>query len=104
LLPEAVKQAGNWMKERRKEFEDVINDKLNAHLKALDRLREKQYGQLEFRFMESRLPQSIVEDRKAKERRRIDQVFDEFLDWVQDTMTTEETPYLQVVAVLRGTD
>ena len=34
----------------------------------------------------------------------IDRLFDEFIDWVQDTMTTEDNPYIKVVAVLRGAD
>ena len=40
--------------------------------------------------------------RKEEERREIDRKFDEFIHWVEDTMTTEDNPFIQVIAVLRG--
>jgi len=104
LLPTAIEKAGQWMTEQRKTFEDRINAKLNEHLEALERLRKKQHMQLEFRFMESRLPEKLAQGIKDRERRRIDRLFDEYLDWVEDTMTTEPNPYIQVIAVLRGID
>jgi superfamily II DNA or RNA helicase len=94
LLPEAVESAKAWMRERRKEFEDEINVKLNERLEALDRLREKQHRQLEFDFGESR--------QKDVKRRRIDKIFDGYMEWIEDTMTTEDDPYIQVVSVLKG--
>lgn len=102
LLPEAVEHARLWMKERRKDFEAIINDKLNEHLNALERLRGKQYNQLDLRFEDSKQSEKIVMERKNKERREIDRIFDDFIEWVEDTMTTEDKPYIQVVAVLKG--
>ena len=102
LLPAAIEKAAWWMSEQRKGFEDRINKKLNEQLAALERLRGKQHDQLEFRFKDSRLPERIVKGIKERERRRIDRLFDEYLDWVQDTMTTEDNPYIQLIAVLKG--
>ncbi|MFH1953318.1 MAG: DEAD/DEAH box helicase [Pseudomonadota bacterium] len=104
LLPTAIEKAAQWMSEQRKAFEERINEKLNEQLEALERLRKKQYVQLEFRFMDSRQPDKLVQGIKDRERRRIDRLFDEYLDWVQETMTTEDNPYIQVIAVLRGID
>jgi hypothetical protein len=103
LLPDVVKHAGQWMSEQRKAFEAEINEKLNEHLKALDNLRSKQYVQLEIRFEGIQQPTTLVQGRKERERREIDRIFDEYLEWVEDTMTTEDNPYIQVIAVLRGT-
>jgi hypothetical protein len=102
LLPEAIDQARVWMTERRKAFEEKINEKLNEHLEALERLKKKQYEQLEFRFGDIQQPESLVKGRKEKERREINRIFDDYLDWIEETMTTEDNPYIQVVAVLRG--
>ncbi|MBI3302225.1 MAG: ATP-dependent helicase, partial [Deltaproteobacteria bacterium] len=102
LLPEAVSQARRWMHEQRRQFEDTINEELNAHLTALERLRTKQYDQLELRFADTQQIATIVQGRKERERRAIDQIFDDYLEWVQDTMTTEDHPYIQMVAVLKG--
>ncbi len=102
LLPEAVARAKEWMTRQRKAFEDAINDKLNEHLRALERLKKRQFIQLEIRFESSSSRQKLALGRKEKERREIDRVFDEYLNWIEDTMTTEDNPYIQVVAVLKG--
>ena len=38
---------------------------------------------------------------KQRGERRVNRVFDRYLDWVEDSMTTEPVPFLQVIAVLR---
>ena len=102
LLPKAVEKAQQWMKERRNHFENTINTKLNEHLKNLDTLRGRQMRQLEFKFDDLQQPAQIVENRKDQEKRRIDKLFDEYLDWIQETMTTEGRAHIQVAAVLVG--
>ena len=100
LLPEAISQARAWMSLERDRFEADINRQLNEQLEALEGLRKKQYAQLELRFEEA--GGATARQKHDAERREIDRVFDEFIDWVQDTMTTEDNPYIKVVAVLRG--
>ncbi len=102
LMPEAVEKALDWMRQRRKEFENEINEKLNQHLNALDVLRKKQHYQLELQFEDSRQHEKIVHSRKEQKRRSIDKIFDEYLNWIEDTMTTEDNPYIQVISVLKG--
>ncbi len=102
LLPQAVSRAREWMSRQRKEFEAAVNEKLNAHLQALERLRRKQFDQLEMRFESSRQPERLALARREEERRRINRLFDDYMDWIQETMTTEDNPYIQVVAVLKG--
>ena len=104
LLPEAVAKAREWMSGQRKIFEEAVNEKLNQHYRALERLKEKQLVQLEMRFVQSQQPERIVLGRKEEERRRINQLFVDYLTWIEETMTTEDHPYLQVVAVLQGAD
>ncbi|MBA3018695.1 MAG: DEAD/DEAH box helicase [Proteobacteria bacterium] len=102
MLPKAIEQAELWMSNERKKFEELINAKLNNQLNALENLRKKQYVQLEFKFGGSKLSEKIIRSRKEKQRREIDTIFDEYMDWVEDTMTTEDKPYIQVIAVLKG--
>ena len=64
--------------------------------KFLEALKQKQYDQLERRFEGQ--PRT---DKKDEEQRSIDRIFDEFMKWIEDTMTTEDNPYIKVVAVLR---
>ena len=102
LLPEAVTHARSFMKHERNTFENQINVKLNAHMNALEKLREKQLMQLEARFENSKQSEKLIQARKDKEKREIDLIFDDYLDWVQDTMSTENNPYIQVIAVFKG--
>jgi len=102
MLPVVIDRARAWMRDRRQAFEDVINPKLNEQLAALEALQRKQHAELERRYADTGLPAATAEERKAAERRRIDHTFDEFMTWVEDTMTTEDNPFIQVVAVLRG--
>ncbi len=97
LLPEAVEQASHFMSEKRNAFEDEINPKLQKHLDKLDLLRDKQYKQLDLFYMGKKKL-----SKKEQDKREIDKKFDEFIDWVEDTMTTEDNPFIQVVSVLQG--
>lgn len=102
ILPQAIEQAKAWMSEQRKIFEDQINAKLQHHLDALERLKGKQYVQLEFSFENSRMSEKRILSTKEIRRREIEAIFDEYMEWIEQTMTTEDNPYLQVVAVLKG--
>ena len=97
LLPEAVQQVKAFMTKERTIFENAINEKLEKHLQALEQLRGKQHHQLELFYQEKKQL-----SKKDQKRREIDRKFDEFINWVEDTMTTEDNPFIQVIAVLQG--
>ena len=44
LLPDAVTRARAWVVERRRAFEERINENLNRELEALEKLRTRQFG------------------------------------------------------------
>ncbi len=97
LLPEAVKHARQHMSEERKTFEDIINPKLQSHLDNLERLKRRHHEQLEL-FYDGKKQLS----RKEQDKREVDKIFNEFWTWVEETMTTEDNPFIQVIAVLKG--
>lgn len=100
LLPSAINEVKKWMEKQRADFETRINLKLDEKLTELEALRKRQYDyQLSLLSDDSGLKQ---DDEKTKRKRQIDQIFDEFIHWVEDSMTTEKTPYIQVVAALVG--
>lgn len=91
----AVKRTEQLMKSEWKKFEDMTNPKLQFELDKLDKLREKHLSQL--RLFE------IKDELKTKEERKINEIFDEFLKWIEDTMILEkDNPYIHVVAVICG--
>ena len=102
LLPAAVEKTRALMTASRKDFEKQINEKLNQHLEALERLRGKQVRQLELDFGGEGGAGRLSQNRKEEKRRRIDKLFGDYMQWIEDTMTTEDKPYIRVVAVLSG--
>ncbi|MCK5345957.1 MAG: hypothetical protein KAR20_21250 [Candidatus Heimdallarchaeota archaeon] len=104
MLPVTIQKTREWMSAKWKTFEDDINKQLDQQLKALEKLRSKQYVQLELDFgnVSEKAKQTL--SRKDAKKRQIDRTFDEFITWVEDTMTTENNPYIQVVAALKGKD
>jgi len=102
LLPEAIKEARAWVSTQRNEFEKHINVKLTERYDELDRLKSRQLEQLEIDFGDVGSAGSFTSKRKDQRKREINHIFEEYLDWVQDTMTTEDNPYIRVVAVLKG--
>ena len=102
LLPEAVQAANAWFAKRRNEFEDAINDKLNGAVAALDGLKNRRLRQLDLRLDRSALAEPLKAARRKSAESEIDGIFGDYLQWIEDVMTTEERPWVSVVCVLVG--
>lgn len=102
LLPPAIAKAREWMSRQRKEFRERMHPKLMEQLQELDRLRQKKIDALETRFGSDEGLSQLELGRKNQQRREIERIFQEYVDWVNDTLETEDSPYLRVVAVLQG--
>ena len=102
LLPDAVTRARACVVERRRAFEIRINDKLNDELKALEKLKTRQLRQLELQLERSDQAEAFKRARQERGRRDIDTIFEEYLEWIEDTMTTEPQPWIKVVCVMTG--
>lgn len=73
---------------------------LQGTLVDLERLQAAQVQQLELR-----LEKQLEQVRRSQFERRsqvIRRVFDEYRQWVEDTLSTEPEPYLQVLAAVCG--
>jgi superfamily II DNA or RNA helicase len=103
MLPAAIAKGEEYMHACRQAFEAAINGKLNEQNKELDRLKQKQYRQLELDFAEA-APKSRTLDKKQQKQREIDRVFDDYWSWIENSLLTEDVPYIRVVAVLKGED
>ena len=100
LLPAAVEEARRHIVERRNRFEDVVNARLDEDLKALEQLRARRFAQLELKLEQSADPAAHKAHREERARRDIEEVFDDYLEWIQETMTTEKTPWLKVICAM----
>lgn len=102
LLPNAVERAKQWLDERRQAFEDGMNEQLNRELEALEELKERRIQQLALKLDQSRRAEAFKAHQRSTGEQEIEQVFDDYLTWVEDTMTLERQPYIKVVCVMVG--
>ncbi|MDP2647593.1 MAG: helicase-related protein [Desulfobacterales bacterium] len=102
MLPLVITKGKEWMHQRRKEFESVTDAKLNDQIRELDRLKQKRYRQLEFDFGDAAASRGL--GKKEQKQREIDRIFDEYWSWIENSLLTEDVPYIRVVAVLKGED
>jgi superfamily II DNA or RNA helicase len=97
-LPEAVSVMKSHMVRLQENFSDDMNARLKGTLADLDRLQQKQFEQLELRLAENQQAEQFKRTRRERRTQHICRVFDEYKLWVQDTMTTEPQPFIQVLA------
>lgn len=100
LLPNVVEKGRVYLTKKRKQWKDENDPKLQSHLDRLEELRSRRHAQMELRF-QGELSEARQNQRDA-ERREINKLFDDYLDWIEQTMTTENKPYLRIAAVLWG--
>ena len=101
-LPEAVAKAREWVIGRRNAFEKRINDKLDRAVAALDELKARRLRQLELQLAGSGQAEAFKRARAERSRHEVEEIFDEYLEWIQDAMTTEPWPWIKVVCAMTG--
>jgi superfamily II DNA or RNA helicase len=100
LLPTAVQHARQQLQALRQEREAQSNERFNQQLAELERLKQRHIGQLELDL--GNLLQGVRERRREERAAQIEHVFDDYLDWLENTQLTEDQPYLQVAALFTG--
>ena len=100
LLPSAVSRAREHFIERRNAFEKFIDAKLENEIRALDEFRARQLQQLELNFAESDRAEHFKHSRYKQARYDINVIHDEYLKWIEETMTTEPHPWIKVICAM----
>ncbi len=97
-LPEAVATMRTHMLRLQGEFAAQSSSRLADTLSSLELLQKKQIQQLELR-LEGQI-ETVKRSRFERRSQQIGRVFDDYRQWVQDTMTTEPQPWIQVLAAV----
>ena len=97
-LPEAVATMRAHMVTRQGTFDADMKSRLAGTLAELEVLQGKQVQQLELRL--ENLLEGVRQSKREQRGKQIRQVFDEYRQWVEDTMTTQPQPYIRVLAAL----
>jgi vacuolar-type H+-ATPase subunit E/Vma4 len=74
----------------RDEYNAQALPRVQAHVEELDQLRAAQ--------LEAQLRLLADDATLNAKRRRIDHIFNEYKQWIKDTLETEPVPFIQVVA------
>jgi len=96
-LPDVVKYARARMTTCRDEHDLRLKPQLDQQINRLKVLRGRRVEQLKMQF-------GGQGHRLERERRQVDKLFDEYQEWIRDTMTTEDKPYIRIAAVAWGGD
>ena len=100
LLPRAVRLAREHFIQRRDAFEDIINAKLEDEVRALDEFKARRLSQLELDLGQFDRADRFRQHRDEQNRQEIKYIHDEYLTWIEETMTTEPHPWIRVVCAM----
>jgi superfamily II DNA/RNA helicase len=94
----AVEAMRRLMVERQRVFAAEMQERLRETLRDLERLQARQLEEVTQRYAQMDLifRQGKVEKRSVEIRR----VFDDYRGWVEETMTTEPQPFIQLLAAV----
>ncbi len=94
LLAEVIQKSKEEMSKKCIAYNKDIDPKIYQEIENLDNLRQKRKD-YQLSLFEN--------DRKRNEKeRQIDALFNDYIDWVKDTLEIEDNPYLKVIAVITG--
>ena len=100
LLPNALKRAREHFIARRNAFEEIINAKLEEEIQVLDEFKSRQLRHLELDLEQSRQAEQLKRYRDEQTRQDIQAIHDEYLTWMEETMTTEPQPWIKVICAM----
>lgn len=95
LLHDVVTQAKTYLTERYQQYQAEMNPKLDAEVDKLIELQEKHKEYYQTTLFEH-------ERQLQEQERRVDKLFDDFTNWVKETLTIQNNPYIRIVSVLIG--
>jgi ERCC4-related helicase len=96
----AVQEAHAYLLQRRQEWIERMQPQLAEQTERLERLRGKQVQQLRLNFEQDGSVASVKAEKLRQGELRVERLFESHQRYVEDVMTTEEAPYLKLVAVL----
>lgn len=98
VLPSAVECMQAHMQHTQTTFASQLAQRLQGTLAELERLQGRQVEQLTL-DLDKQL-ETVKRGRFEQRSQHINRVFDDYRQWVQDTLTTEPQPWIQVLAAV----
>lgn len=95
LLRDVVSQAKVHLNEHYNRYLTEMNPLLDEEVDKLIALQGKHKEYYQTTLFEH-------ERKRQEQERRVDELFDQFTNWVKETLTIQNNPYIRVVSVLMG--
>ena len=94
LRPDVVKNARSYLHEHYLRYQAQMNPLLDEEI---DKLAE-----LETRHKDYQISLFESERKRSEQERMVDELFNKFINWVTDTLSIQNNPYIRIVTVLKG--
>lgn len=94
LLPDVVEKARHYLKGFYTSYQNEINPMLDEEIDKLADLQEK-HKDYQLSLFEN-------ERKRSEAERKVDDLFDRFVNWVNDTLTIQDNPYIRIISVVMG--
>lgn len=88
--------------EQAKKYLDIFRISYKEHMDPLLDAEVDKLAELEEKHKDYQLSLFQNERKRSEKEREVDELFDRFTDWVRDSMTIQNTPYIRVVTVMMG--
>lgn len=103
-LPDVVNHIKQYLQGIRDHNTAALQVKVKDELAGLIELRGKHEQQLELELKESSEAEARKQKKREQRQNQIDEHFTDYERWLKETVTTEPDPYIQIIAVITGSE
>ena len=87
------------MEQRQQAYSARVEEELREQLQRLQDLQQRQLAHIEKQLAQSSQAEHFKAARREARVGHVRKVFDEYQNWVRDTLTIEPVPFIQIIAV-----
>ncbi len=102
LRADVVQRTLALVRERKKEQENTNKPLLERYINDLIALQERHKHRIESEFQQSAELERIKLAKREDRTRQVDRLFNDFVNWITESLTLSEHPYVRLHAVLAG--
>lgn len=99
LRSAVIDTAKTEMHQHQQDYTAATQSELQQQLAQLEALKGRQVSQLDLQLERSGQAEHFKAAKKEERLNRIERVFNDYQTWVQDTLTIEPVPFIQIIAV-----
>ena len=103
-LDDVVTHLRQYLKDKRSGINAELQAQVNTELGTLEQLKSRHVEQLTLTLAHSSQTETCKQQRLTQQRQQVESHFSDYERWLRDSVTTEDEPYIQIVAVITGSE